>query len=86
MKYKTSETLINSMGVEVYPITLIKFLLNKRKILSYFQNIKKENFIIKFKQTLSSENCEENFLLSISLVGLFIFSLDSPKLKLLDEK
>jgi len=58
MKYKTSETLINSMGVEVYPITLIKFLLNKRKILSYFQNLKKENFIIKFKQTLSTENCE----------------------------
>lgn len=58
MKQKTSEYFISSLGADVYPITLIKFLLNRKKILSYFYNVTKKDFIIKFAQTLSSADCK----------------------------
>lgn len=58
LKYKSGEDFVARIGADVYPITLVKFLLNKRKILSYFNNMTREDFIIKFKQTLSSDNCK----------------------------
>ncbi len=58
MKQKTSEYFISKLGVDLYPITLIKFLLNRKKILSYFYNVSRENFTIKFKQSLEPVNCK----------------------------
>lgn len=57
MRYKSSMNFIIENKSDVYPITLIKFLLNKRKILAYFNNVTRKNFRIKFKQTLSPNNC-----------------------------
>jgi len=58
MNRKSGESFITRIGADVYPITLIKFLLNRKKILSYFYNVTKTEFVIKFAQTLSSEDCK----------------------------
>lgn len=58
MNRKSGESFITNIGADVYPITLIKFLLNRKKILSYFNNVTKHYFIIKFAQTLSSADCK----------------------------
>jgi len=58
MNRKSGESFITRIGAEVYPITLIKFLLNRKKILSYFYNVTKSEFVIKFAQTLTSADCK----------------------------
>lgn len=45
-------------GCEIYPITLIKFLLNKKRILTFFQNAANASFEIKAVYTLDNSNCE----------------------------
>jgi len=47
MKLISTEKFIEKLDCEIYPITIIKFLLNKRKILGYFSKAAKDNFHIK---------------------------------------
>lgn len=60
MKSNSIEQFIGNKleGCEIYPITLIKFLLNKKRILTFFQNAANENFELKAIYTISNENCE----------------------------
>jgi hypothetical protein len=47
MKQISVEKFIEKLGAEVYPITIIKFLLNKRRILSFFSKAADEAFEIR---------------------------------------
>ena len=58
MKPVSTEKFIEKLGCEVYPITFVKFLLNKKKILSYFSKASDPNFIIRVKYTVDHSNCE----------------------------
>ena len=59
MKMIATEKLVNEMGVDVYPITLVKFLLNRRKVLSFFSKAAAPDFEIRgTKYQLDHENCE----------------------------
>jgi len=58
MKPVSSEKFIENLGGNLYPITLVKFLLNKRRILSYFSKAADPNFIIRVKYTLDHSDCE----------------------------
>jgi hypothetical protein len=58
MKQVLTEKFIEGLGVDVYPITLIKFLLNKKKILNYFNKATEKDFIIRVKYTRDNSNCE----------------------------
>ena len=59
MKPNSVENFIGKLeGCEIYPITLIKFLLNKKRILTFFQNAANENFEIKAVYTIDNKNCE----------------------------
>lgn len=57
MKKTSSERFLEKLGVEVYPITIIKFLLNKRRILSYFERAADEDFEIRVKYTIDHSEC-----------------------------
>jgi len=46
------------MGCEVYPITIVKFLLNKRRILSYFERAADPEFEIRVTYTTNYSDCE----------------------------
>lgn len=54
----STERYIEQLGAEVYPVALIKFLLNKRRIINYFLAALHEDFNPKFKFNLDTENCE----------------------------
>jgi len=59
MKPVSIENFISKLGdCEIYPITIIKFLLNKRRILTFFQNAANEKFEIKAIYTLDNTSCE----------------------------
>lgn len=58
MKQVSAEKFIEKLGAEVYPITIVKFLLNKRRIVSYFSKAADENFEIRVKYTVDHSNCE----------------------------
>ena len=58
MKTISSDQIIENLGVDVYPITLVKFLLNKRRILSYFKKALENNSKIKIKYTIDNSDCE----------------------------
>lgn len=57
MKQIVVEKFIEKLGADVYPITIVKFLLNKRKILSYFSKAADETFEIRTKYTVNHSNC-----------------------------
>jgi len=57
MKKTSSERFLEKLGVEVYPITIIKFLLNKRRILSYFERAADSDFEIRVKYTVDHSDC-----------------------------
>jgi len=60
MRVVSTDQLIEKLEVDVYPITLIKFLLNKRKILSYFSKAAEENFELRGpKYKINQEDCQE---------------------------
>lgn len=59
MKFISAEKLIEKLECEVYPITLVKFLLNRRRILSFFSKAANDDFSLRntfFK--LDSTTCE----------------------------
>jgi len=58
MKQVSIEKFIEKLGADVYPITIIKFLLNKRRILSYFSKAADENFELRVKYTVDHTDCE----------------------------
>ena len=58
MKQVSTEKFIEKLGCEVYPITITKFLLNKRRILSYFSKALDPNFIIRVKYKVDHSDCE----------------------------
>lgn len=54
-----AEKFIETLGCEVYPITLVKFLLNKKRILSYFSKATDPKFIEnQFTYSLDTDNCK----------------------------
>lgn len=57
MKQVSVEKFIEKLGADVYPITIVKFLLNKRRILSYFSKAADENFEIRVKYTVDHSDC-----------------------------
>ncbi len=53
------EKLINDLNANVYPITIIKFVLNKGKILSYFEKAASDDFKIKTERfKIDNKDCE----------------------------
>ena len=58
MKQLSTERFIEKMGCEVYPITIVKFLLNKRRILSYFERAADPEFEIRVTYTTNYSECE----------------------------
>jgi len=58
MEQVSSEKFIEQLGVDIYPITIVKFLLNKRRILSYFKKATEENFEIRVKFKVDHSDCE----------------------------
>lgn len=59
MKQISTEKFIEKLGVEVYPITIIKFLLNKKRIMSYFNRAARKDFLLKgTKYFQDNSNCE----------------------------
>lgn len=58
MEQISTEKFIEKLGVEIYPITIVKFLLNKKRILSFFKKATDENFTIRVKYTVDHSNCE----------------------------
>lgn len=59
MKHVSTEKFIEKLGAEVYPITIIKFLLNKKRILSFFSRADRKDFVLKgTKYFQDNSNCE----------------------------
>lgn len=59
MKQISTEKFIEKLGIDVYPITIIKFLLNRRKILSYFEKAASDKFELRgYKYLVDNSNCE----------------------------
>lgn len=56
----SADHLIEKFGVDIYPITLVKFIMNKRRILSYFTKAARDDFEIRGpKYQLDTEGCGE---------------------------
>ena len=53
----STEKIIERLGIDIYPITIIKFLLNKRRILGYFKKVDDPNFKVRI-YTGDYPNCE----------------------------
>lgn len=59
MKFVSTETFVEKLDCDVYPITFIKFILNKRKILNYFSFAARDDFKTKgVKYLVDSKNCK----------------------------
>jgi hypothetical protein len=58
MKQVSVEKFIEKLGADVYPITIVKFLLNKRRILSYFSKAADESFELRTKYTIDHSDCK----------------------------
>ena len=58
MEQVSTEKFIEKLSVDIYPITIVKFLLNKRRILSYFKKATEENFEIRVKFKVDHSDCE----------------------------
>lgn len=58
IKRLSAERYIEQLGATIYPITLVKFLLNKRRIMSYFSKAADKDFSPKLTFNLDYENCE----------------------------
>lgn len=58
MKQFSIEKFIEKLGCDVYPITIGKFLLNKRRILGYFSKAAEESFEIRMNYAIDHSDCE----------------------------
>ena len=57
MEQVSSEKFTEMLGIDIYPITIVKFLLNKKRILSYFKKATDENFEIRVKYFVDHSDC-----------------------------
>jgi hypothetical protein len=57
MEQVSTEKFIEKLGIDVYPITIVKFLLNKKRILSYFKKATEKDFEIRVKYTTNYSEC-----------------------------
>ena len=57
MEQVSTEKFIAKMGIDVFPITIVKFLLNKKRIQSYFKKAADEKFD-KIKYTIDNSDCK----------------------------
>ena len=57
MRRTSTERFLEKLGVEVYPITIIKFLLNRRRILNYFEIASQDDFKIQIKYKVDHSDC-----------------------------
>ena len=58
MEQVSTEKFIDMLGIDVYPITIVKFLLNKKRILSYFKKATEKDFEIRVKYTVDHSDCK----------------------------
>ncbi len=58
MRKTSTERFLEKFGVGVYPITIVKFLLNKRRILNYFERASEKDFQLKVKYSVDHSDCE----------------------------
>jgi len=58
MEQVSTEKFIDKLGIDVYPITIVKFLLNKKRILSYFKKPTEKDFEIRVKYTVDHSDCK----------------------------
>ena len=59
MKRTSVEEFLGKLeGCEIYPITITKYMLNRKRILTFMQNAANEAFEIKAVYTLDNSNCE----------------------------
>jgi len=59
MKVIATEKYIEKLGADVYPITIVKFLLNKKRILSYFKRVIENKQIEEEALNLDTVNCND---------------------------
>lgn len=57
MEQVSTEKFTEKLGIDIYPITIVKFLLNKKKILSYFKKATDKNFEIRVKYFVDHSDC-----------------------------
>lgn len=57
MKQISVEKFIEKLGADVYPITIVKFLLNKRRILSYFAKAAEEDLNLRVTYKIDPSDC-----------------------------
>lgn len=57
MKIISTEKFIEQLGCEIYPITIVKFLLNKKRILGYFSKASDKSFDPKQKYIIDPTTC-----------------------------
>lgn len=57
MEQVSTEKFIEKLGIDVYPITIVKFLLNKRKILNYFKKATEKSFELRVKYKIDHSDC-----------------------------
>lgn len=59
MKTDNAEKIIESLGAEVYPLTLVKYLMNRRRCLSYFEKASEPTFEIRgTKYNVDNTECK----------------------------
>jgi len=58
MKQISIEKFIDKLGCDVYPITIGKFLLNKKRILGYFSKAAEPTFEIRMNYSIDHSDCE----------------------------
>jgi len=59
MKIISVEKIVENLQIDVYPITIVKFLLNKKRILTYFEKAASKDFKIRgAKYLIDNTNCE----------------------------
>ena len=58
LKRLSAEKFIEQLGANIYPITLVKFLLNKRRIMNYFSKAADSDFKPKMTFTINYDECE----------------------------
>lgn len=60
MKAENAEKIIESLGADVYPITLVKYLMNRRRCLTYFEKAADPSFEIRGpKYTVDHSECTQ---------------------------
>jgi len=59
MKQRSLEQFIERLDCDVYPITILKFILNKGKILSYFNKAVDPDFKVRMMYKVNYSECEQ---------------------------